>query len=145
FRVSTRRGFTIEGALKHRVQMEDGSWKFLSESQVGDRLRLACGTDVWSREPVPVNYARLERDPSLAAVADAAGTSLWTLLRHRAGQSTRSAVAIEQALEASVYRAGRLGKVLASRHELSPPPFLNEPLAHLIGSFVGGGNVTKSG
>src|SRR5207248_1208972 len=118
-----------------------GSWKFLSEIQAGDRLTLACGTEVWPREPVPVNYARAERDPSLTDVADAAGTSLWTVLRHRAGESTRSAVAIEQALGAMDYRAGRSGKVLGSRHELSPPPFLNEPLAHLIGSFVGDGNV----
>src|SRR5262249_46459516 len=89
-------------------------------------------------------YAPAQRDSSLTDVADAAGTSIWTVLRHRAGESTQSTVAIEQALEATDYRSGRAGKVLGSRHELSPPAFLNEPLAHLIGSFLGDGNVTKS-
>ena len=32
-RVTTRRGFTIEGALKHRIQLEDGSWLVRSRSK----------------------------------------------------------------------------------------------------------------
>jgi stage V sporulation protein R len=143
--VTTRRGYTIEGALKHRVQMVDGSWKFLRDIQVGDRIALACGTEVWPKERVSIDYAPATRDASHGDVADAAGTSLWTVLRHRDGRPTRSAAAIEQAQEVTGYAAGRQGKVLGSRRLLSAPEVLNEPLAHLLGSFVGDGNVTKSG
>jgi stage V sporulation protein R len=144
-RITTRRGYTIEGALKHRVQLADGSWAFLSDLATGDRVALACGTDVWAAEPVPLEYEPAARDASLEDVARMAGTSIWTVIRHRAGRSTRSADRIDAALAAAGYEAGRTGKVLSSRRELAPPPVLNEPLAHLLGYFVGDGNLTKSG
>jgi stage V sporulation protein R len=144
-RVTTRRGYTIEGALKHRVQLADGSWHFLSDLRPGDRVALACGTEVWPQEPLSIEHVPAARDASLTDVADAAGTSLWTVLRHRAGKSTRSAAAIEEALASTEYHAGREGKILGSRHELSLPDTLNAPLAHLLGYFVGDGNITKSG
>jgi stage V sporulation protein R len=144
-RITTRRGYTIEGALKHRVQTADGSWAYLRDIQVGDRVALACGTQVWAHDPVTIDHAPATRDASLSDVADAAGTSVWTVLRHRDGRSTRSGVAIDAALSTTGYLEGRVGKVLGTRHELSAPPFLNEPLAHLLGYFVGDGNVTKSG
>ena len=143
-RITTRRGYTIEGALRHRVQLEDGSWAFLEHVKAGDRITLAVGTEVWAGEPVAIELTPEVPDPSLRAVADAAGTSIWTVLRHRDGKSTRSAAAIEAALTEVGYRDGRAGKVLASRQQLSVP-VLNEPLAHLLGYFVGDGNVTKSG
>ena len=144
-RITTRRGFTIEGALKHRVQIADGSWKFLNEIQAGERIGLACGTEVWPENPLPLHFVPTQPDTSLTDVAEAAQTSLWTVLRHRAGKQTRRAEAIETALAASGYRAGRSGKHLATRQELRVPALLEEPLAHLLGYFVGDGNVTKSG
>jgi stage V sporulation protein R len=144
-RVTTHRGYTIEGALKHRVRLADGSWKFLCDIRKGDRVTLARGTEVWSREPVRPEFHTTPRDASLSDVAEAAGTSLWTVLRHRAGRTTRSADAIETALDATRYAPGREGKVFGTRHPLAAPEFLNEPLAHLLGYFVGDGNTTKSG
>ncbi len=144
-RITTRRGFTIEGAHKHRVQLEDGTWAFLSELAAGQKIALAQGTEVWSRKAVPITHVPASRDASLSDVANAAKVSLWTVLRHRAGKHTERAKEITDALETSGYRAGRPGKTLAKRHVLDCPRFLNEPLAELIGYFVGDGNITKSG
>jgi stage V sporulation protein R len=144
-RVTTRRGYTLEGALKHRLQRADGSWAFLTELQPGDQVTLATGTNIWGREPVAIDYLPAPRDASLGDVALAAETSLSTVIRHRNGDSTRSGEALQSALLAMEYRDGRPGKVISTRRALSPPPFLNEPLAHLLGYFVGDGNVTKSG
>jgi stage V sporulation protein R len=143
-RITTRRGYTIEGARRHRVRLEDGSWAFLEDVAVGGRVALAAGTEIWAREPVQVEFAPEPTDASLQAVADAAGTSLWTVLRHRAGKATRSSAAIDLATGTLGYRDGRTGKVLSSRHSLSVTA-VTEPLAHLLGYFVGDGNVTKSG
>ena len=87
------------------------------------------------------------RDASLEdAIARQAGTSVWTVLRHRAGKKTLSAAAIEAALTATGYRDGHDGKTLASRHTLRlHRPFVDTALAHLLGYFVGDGNKTKSG
>jgi stage V sporulation protein R len=144
-RVTTRRGYTIEGALKHRVQLADGSWAFLHDVKPGDRVALAVGTEVWPKEKLAIEHVPSTRDASLSDVAEAAGTSIWTVLRHRDGKSTRSAEAIDTALQTTGYVEGRLGKVIGTRRELNPPPVLEERLAHLLGYFVGDGNVTKSG
>ena len=61
--------------------------------QIGDRIALACGTQVWPHEPVRLDYAPATRDASLSDVAEAAGTSLWTVLRHRAGAERRGSCA----------------------------------------------------
>jgi stage V sporulation protein R len=144
-RITTRRGYTIEGALKHRVQLADGSWAFLKDVKQGDRVALAYGSEVWPEQPVKLNHVPAQRDAALSDVADAADTSLWTVLRHRAGKPTRRAEAIDAALATTGYKAGRNGKTLSTRHTLRLPNILDESLAGLLGYFVGGGNVTKSG
>lgn len=144
-RITTRRGYTIEGALRHRVRLQDGAWVYLEDVKPGQRVALACGAEVWATEPLPLVYEPAVADPSLNVVAEAAGTSLWTVLRHRKGTATRSAAAIETALAETGYVAGRSGKVVSNRRALQPPPVVDERLAHLLGYFVGDGNITKSG
>ena len=56
-KITTRRGYTIEGARKHRVQLADGSWAFLSDVKQGDRIALANGTEIWATTPVALDYA----------------------------------------------------------------------------------------
>lgn len=55
-RITTRRGYTLEGALKHRVRLADGSWAFLRDLRQGDRVALARGIEVWAAEEVPIEY-----------------------------------------------------------------------------------------
>jgi stage V sporulation protein R len=144
-RITTQRGYSIEGAHRHRVQLADGSWAFLKDVKAGDRVTLAVGTEVWPQTPVALNYAPAAPDSTLSDVAAHAETSLWTVLRHRAGRKTRKAEAIDAALAAMGYTDGRNGKALTSRRALQAPEYVNEALAHLLGYFVGDGNVTKSG
>lgn len=47
-RITTQRGFVIEGAHQHRVLLRDGRWISLQEIVVGDAVALAQGTEVWS-------------------------------------------------------------------------------------------------
>lgn len=144
-RITTRRGYTIEGALKHRVQLPDGTWAYLRDLRVGDRVALAVGTGVWATQPVPLAFAPATPTVNLAQVAEQAGTSVWTVRRHRNGRTTRSAVAIEEALPSTGYQGLRTGRVITTRQPLATPASLTEPLAYLLGYFVGDGNVTKSG
>jgi stage V sporulation protein R len=144
-RIKTRRGYTIEGAEKHRVQRADGSYAYLTDIKPGDRITLAHGTDVWAEQPVLITYTPTPRTPSLNDVATYAGTSLWTVLRHRAGRSTGKAEAIDRALATLEYADYASGKKLGTRRPLRLPQMLDEDLAYLLGFFVGDGNTTKSG
>src|SRR5262249_53218835 len=138
-------GYTIEGALQHRVQLADGSWAHLEDLKSGDRVALACGIQVWPRAYVAIEHTPARRHASLSDVAVLANPSLSPVIRHRAGRFTLSATAIDRALVTTGYVPGRPGKVLATRQQLSISPVLDEALAHLLGYFVGDGNLTKSG
>ena len=118
----------------------------LSDIEAGQRVMLAHGTEVWPQSPVALDLAPTPRDASLSDVAASAETSLWTVLRHRAGKPTRKAQAIDDALAQHDYQPGRADKHLSTRNALQlNKPVLDTALAHILGCFVGDGNVTKSG
>lgn len=144
-RITTRRGYTIEGAYRHRVQTASGDWQFLENVQQGDKIQLAHGTNVWAKELLPISYTPVARTVNLNDIAEKAGVSVWTVLRHRAGRRTERAEAIDAALAEFGYQAGRTGKTLSTRHELTVPSVLTPELAYVLGYFVGDGNLTKSG
>jgi stage V sporulation protein R len=59
-RITTKRGFTIEGAHQHRVRLRDGRWVYLQDIAIGDEVALAVGTEVWSEsyQPLPAPRSR---------------------------------------------------------------------------------------
>jgi len=59
-RITTKRGFTIEGAHQHRVRLRDGRWVYLQDIAIGDEVALAVGTEIWSEsyQPLPVPRSR---------------------------------------------------------------------------------------
>jgi stage V sporulation protein R len=143
-RITTKRGFTIEGAHEHRVLLRDGRWVYLKDITVGDEVALAVGTEVWSEAHQPLPTPR-SRSATLADAAREAGVSYYTVLRHLRGRKTLRAEAIEQALKRYDIPRDHRGRVLTTRHNLRLPEHLNEELAYLLGYFVGDGNFTKSG
>jgi stage V sporulation protein R len=145
-RVRTRRGFTIEGAEKHRVLADDGSWKYLSDVNVGDRITLAYHTNVWPTEKIKLNFEPSKASATLGDVAESVGVSYATAFRHLHGRgSSVNAHALDAALATLTYHEGRAGRILPTRHALRLPSELNEEFAWLLGYFVGDGNVNKSG
>jgi stage V sporulation protein R len=146
-RIRTRRGLTVEGAEKHRIRFADGTWAYLRDVKTGDRLHVECGSNVWSATPQKIHFEPLASDPTIARIADLAGVSSQTVIRHLNGtHQPRSAAAIDRVVTATNYQRGYAGKVLSSRRtELRHPGVLTEDLAWLLGNFIGDGNRTKSG
>jgi stage V sporulation protein R len=58
--IMTSRGLKLSGSSNHRVLLPDGTWKQLSQLRIGDRVRLAVGSDLWATQQV-----RFEWSPSL--------------------------------------------------------------------------------
>jgi stage V sporulation protein R len=144
-RLRTHRGLTIEGALQHRVLLADGSWTYLQDVQVGDRIAIELGTEIWPQERQAIHYEVAQPSPTLETVASLAGVSSSTVIRHMKGRRTLQAGAIDAALKTTVYTPEYKGKVLPTRSELRLPATLNADVAWLLGYFVGDGNRTKSG
>jgi len=145
-RIRTRRGFTIEGAYKHRVLLADGNWVYLKDINVGDKVSLALNTNVWAKEEQKFHYSPTPSSTSIETVAALSGVSMWTVLRHLKGKRTLQGEVISDVLTETGYQRGRAGKVLSTRRRhLNLPEMLNEELAWLLGYFIGDGNMTKSG
>jgi stage V sporulation protein R len=144
-RIRTRRGFTLEGAHKHRVLLADGRWAHLDEVTLGDRVALDVGANVWPSEQREVEFAPFAASASVGGVGSAAGVSAATVARHLRGRATRSAPSIDAVAATLGFRAGMDGKVLSSRRRLHRPERLDVDAAWFLGFFVGDGCVTKSG
>jgi stage V sporulation protein R len=144
-RIKTRRGLTIEGSPRHRVLLADGSWGFLSDLKLGDRVVVESGTDIWPLAEQPLTFVPARADATLQTIAATAGVSSWTVLRHLRGRNTLRSSNIDAALQTTAYRPGRSGRRLGTRAALALPPTLSEDLAWLLGYFIGAGNRTKSG
>jgi stage V sporulation protein R len=144
-RIRTRRGLTIEGALKHRLQLGDGTWAHLEDLKLGDRIALECGTNIWPKRKQTFAFTPTQSSPTLETVASLTSVSMWTVIRHLKGQRTLSAAEINNALIATSYQRGMSGKVLSTRASLSIHRYLDEKVAWLLGYFIGDGNRTKSG
>ncbi len=145
-RVRTRRGFTLAGALKHRVLLDDGRWAYLNEVRVGQRIRLAHGTSIWPEEKRHLTFVAATPGATLNTVAALAGVSSSTVIRHLHGtHKSRSAGSLDAAVSAVGYLPGMTGKVLPTRNPLNAPDKLNEELAWFLGYFIGDGNLNQSG
>jgi stage V sporulation protein R len=144
-RIRSRRGLTIEGSHKHRIKLADGRWSYLEDVSVGDKISLACGTQVWPEEMPITGFVPAQPSARLETVASLAGVSSWTVLRHLRGRNTRRSEALDAALAATAYQSGHVGRTLSTRSPLNLPGELNEARAWFLGYFVGDGNRTESG
>jgi stage V sporulation protein R len=144
-RIRTRRGLTIEGAHKHRIKLLDGSWAYLKDIHPGDKVYIACGTNVWQEERQTPSFVPAQASESLETVAALAGVSYSTALRHLQGRNTRRGEALEAALAATAYQPGYAGRILSTRSSLNLAGEINEEVAWFLGYFIGDGNRTKSG
>ncbi|HEX8195175.1 MAG TPA: SpoVR family protein [Pyrinomonadaceae bacterium] len=144
-RICTRRGYEIEGALKHRLRLANGDWAYLKDVNIGDKVSLARGTNVWAIETPAFNFTASQPSVSLKEIAGLSGVSPLTVSRHRAGQLAKNGAIIEQMLTVKNYEAGARIKIQATRKLLNISKNLTEDVAWFLGYFVGDGNRTKSG
>jgi stage V sporulation protein R len=143
-RVTTRRGLTLEGSNNHRVQLADrATWKRLDELVAGDRIAISGGGDHWPEPEVALDWQPSTR-VSLHDVADAADVSVWTIMRHRAGQPTRNGTAIAAALEP--YESApnlALSRSLRRRAVVKIPQRVDADLGAFLGYLVGDGHISR--
>jgi stage V sporulation protein R len=145
-RIRTRRGFVIEGAERHRVQMADGGWKQLRDIEAGERVGLAYHTNIWPKEKLKLSFEHAQPHATLTDVAESAGVSSATAFRHLHGRvRSRNASILDAAFATLEHQPGTVGRILPTRRALHLPTELNEELAWFLGYFIGDGDLNESG
>jgi stage V sporulation protein R len=141
--IRTRRGLRLKGSNNHRVMRPDRvSWCRLDELTVGSRLAISGGQGLWPQTMVRLSW-RLPERVTLDAVAKNAGTSVWSVLRHRAGhRSPLFAGAISTALEP--YEAPE-NQCLSTHQQRRTvvPTHVDADLAAFLGYLVGDGHISR--
>jgi stage V sporulation protein R len=142
--VRTRRGFTLTGSDNHRVLLPDGErWCRLDALAVGDHVRIGGGAGVWAAQAPCIDWTPPSR-VSLQDVAEEAGVSLWTVLRHRAGRNIRQAGAVATALEAyDTDENQALPMSMRKRAPIRIPDRMSEELGAFLGYLVGDGHISR--
>src|SRR5579859_3373780 len=139
--VRTRRGFELCGSTNHRVLAADGvTWKRLDELALRDRVAIRGGGGLFAEREVAVEWTAPRR-VNLEEVAEQAGVSLWTVLRHRAGRAIRSGAAVDAAL--TQYDAPcnqSLPQAVNKRAPFRVPTRVSPELGAFLGYLVGDGH-----
>jgi stage V sporulation protein R len=141
--IRTRRGLRLGGSNNHRVMLADGVWRRLDELSPGDRVIVSGGQGLWASENVRIRWTPPVRI-GLEEVAEAAGVSVWTVLRHRSGRRTRSAEAISAACVAYDAPANAtLPMSLRNRTACRIPHEVDSDFGAFLGYLVGDGHISR--
>ena len=144
-RLRTRRGLVLEGAEEHKLFTETDQWMALKDVQVGQRIPLSVGDNIWSQHYVPLTSPALTIAATVKDVATVAEVSEHTVYRSLSGKTAYAQERITEAVQQTGYTAGNRGKALySSRRPLTAPAYVNEELAEFLGYLVGDGNIHTS-
>jgi spore cortex formation protein SpoVR/YcgB (stage V sporulation) len=136
--IKTRRGFELRGSDNHRVWTPDGSWTELGELTIGDDIEISGGNGLWPTNPVEIDWRQPEHT-TLNDVADAAGVSIWTVMRYRRTGRAERAEAIERALESYDGQT----QSIAKSELIAVPDEVTESFGRFLGLLVGDGHVSE--
>ena len=138
----TRRGLELTGSNNHRLLLADGqTWKRLDELGIGDRVAISGAHGFGPEREVAIDWQPASR-VNLDDVADEVGVSVWTVLRHRAGRTTRHGEAIAAALEC-YDTPQNLARSHRRRRPVRIPEKVDAKLGAFLGYLVGDGHVSR--
>ncbi len=144
-RLRTRRGLVLEGAEEHKVSVGSDQWLALKDVQVGQRIPLAVGTNLWAETFVPLSIPLQVPAKTAIDVATASGVNVFTIHRYLSGKVTRSDARIATAMAEIGYQRGIAGRPLYSRRTpLVAPTYVAEEFAEFLGYLIGDGNIHTS-
>ncbi|MGZ3598964.1 MAG: SpoVR family protein, partial [Ktedonobacterales bacterium] len=144
-RLRTKRGLVLEGAEEHKLNVGPDQWIALKDVQVGQRIPLSVGDNLWAKELVPTPMQVRLRVPSVEDVAVAAGVGVHTVYRSMGGKTSYAAERIATAIADTGYIFGLAGKPQhGHRTPLVAPTHVTEELAEFLGYLIGDGNIHTS-
>src|SRR5579859_2435792 len=144
-RLRTRRGLILEGAEEHKLSIGPDQWMALKDVQVGQRIPLSVGDNMWAKQLVEVPRPVKIISPTVEDVALAAGVGVHTVYRSLNGKTTYARDRINAAIQSTSYTPGNGGKPLYStRFPLVAPTHVTGAFAEFLGYLIGDGNIHVS-
>lgn len=144
-RLRTRRGLVIEGAEEHKFSIGDDQWIALKDVQVGQRIPLNVGANVWSRKMVDMPIPEQTKFATVADVAAVAGVGVHTVYRSMSGKTQFAAERINTAIQTTGYQFANFSKpIYMRRRALVTPEHVDENVAAFLGYLIGDGNIHVS-
>jgi stage V sporulation protein R len=140
--IRTRRGLKLGGSTTHRVMSGRGEWKRLDELAVGDRVKMARGTNLWATQAVQLNWAPAER-LTVNDICAQAGVSVRTLYRHLDGKRVKAAAALEPlvARHRTELAVGGM-TLLKKRRAVTIPTTVDKRFGAFLGYLIGDGHIS---
>lgn len=144
-RVRTRRGLVLEGAEGHKLNIGADQWIELKDVQVGQRIPLNVGDNIWPEQHVPIVAPIPIVSSTVMDVAQAANVGVHTVYRSMSGKTTFAMDRIEAAIQSTGYSFGNGGKPMYGlRSPLVTPGLVTESFGEFLGYLVGDGNIHVS-
>ena len=112
--LKTRRGYTLSGSHNHRVWDENKNWIPLSSIEVGQKLQISRGADLWSETNADIDYISVD-------------CSIDVLRRYRQGSFTKK----------NIDQYDNSVAVLENSHRVLKEVILPTVVTSELGSFLG--------
>ena len=142
-RLRTRRGFVLEGAEEHKLNIGADQWIALKDVQVGQHVALSVGDNIWPEQLVPLSQPIKLVASTVEDVAQAAGVGV--VYRPLGAKTPYAKDRIAAAIESTGYTFGNTGKPQYNlRLPLVAPSHVTEPFAEFLGYLIGDGNIRVS-
>lgn len=142
-KIRTWRGYEIEGSDNHRVMLLDGEWKKLGDMQLGDKVKLAIGTQMWAEKEVEVTWKPL-KDKTIPTLLEELGISRHTFYKWRNGETVTNSEKIQKEWDTfNEENNGRKASGTNRRFICSIPKTVNEDFASFLGYLIGDGFISK--
>ena len=141
-RLRTRRGLMLEGAEEHKLSVGPDQWIALKEVQVGQRIPLSVGDNIWPEQLVPLIRPLPIVSATVEDVAKAAGVGVHTVYRSLGGKTAYAKDRIAVAIQDTDYTFGNSGKPpYIHRFPLVAPTHITDSFAEFLGYLIGDGNI----
>src|SRR5947209_15727668 len=141
-RLRTRRGLVLEGAEEHKLGIGPDAWIALKDVQIGQRIPLSFGDNIWPEQLVPISQPIKIVASTVEDVAQAAGVGVHSVYRSLSGKTTYAKERITAAIYSTGYTSGNSGKPqYRLRFPLTAPTHVTEACAEFLGYLISDGNI----
>ena len=141
--IRTRRGLELEGSVTHRLLTPDGCWRRLDELQLGERVVIGGGGNLWAENQVRLDWQPSRPRVTLQEAATRVGVDIETVIRYRAGVRGRHSGKLASAV--LDYDNDLIAPNRRQRrcHLIRVPELLDEKLAAFLGYLIGDGHISE--
>jgi stage V sporulation protein R len=141
--IRTRRGLELEGSVTHRLMLPDGSWRRLDEIQIGGRVSIGGGGNLWAEDYVRLDWQPARPRITLQEAATRVGVDIETVIRYRAGVRGRHNDKLAAAVLEYDNDLVASNRNQRSRRAIRVPEILDERLGAFLGYLIGDGHISR--